>query len=66
MDANLGKLSEGTQERLTVSVPLHLWLVAMQRWVDNHRASQTHGLALSPKRHPELIDNVSLEGNTVL
>lgn len=51
---------------LTVSVPLHLWLVAVQRRVDDHRASQTHGLALPPERHAELIDNVSLEGDAVL
>lgn len=65
--ANLGRLlKEGTQGTLTVSVPLHLWLVAVQRRVDDHRAPQTHGLALPPEGHAEFIDNVSLEGDAVL
>lgn len=59
-------LKEGTQGILTVSVPLHLWLVAVQCRVDDHRAAQTHGLALPSEGHAKLIDDVSLEGDAVL
>lgn len=52
--------------RLTVSVPLDLRLVAVQSRVDDDRASQTHGLTLSSKRYPKLVDNVSLEGDAIL
>lgn len=34
---------------LTVSVPLHLWLVTVQSRVDDDCAPQTHGLTLSPE-----------------
>lgn len=51
---------------LTASVPLNLWLVAVQGRVNDDRTSQTHGLTLSSKRHTKLINNVSLEGDAIL
>lgn len=38
----------------------------MQSRVDDDRTSQTHGLALSSKRHAKRINNVSLEVDAVL
>lgn len=51
---------------LTVSVPLDLWLVAVQSGVNDDRAPQTHGLTLPSKRYTKLINNVSLEGDAIL
>lgn len=51
---------------LTISVPLDLWLVAVQSRVNDDCTSQTHCLTLSPKGHPKLINNVSLEVDAIL
>lgn len=50
----------------TISVPLHLRLVAVESWVDNYCAAQTHGLPLSSKRHSKRINDVNLERDAIL
>lgn len=58
--------TQETKRLLTVSVPLDLWLVAVQGRVDDDCTSQTHGLTLSSKWYAKLINNVSLEGDAIL
>jgi len=51
---------------LTVAVPLHLRLVALQGGVDDDGAAQAHGLALAAEGHAEVVHEVRLEGDAVL
>lgn len=50
---------------LTISVPLDLGFVALQRRVDDYSAAQAHRLALAAKGHAKLVHNVGLEGDAI-
>lgn len=46
---------------LTVSVPLDVWLEALDVRIDDNRAAQAHCLAFSPKGHVKLVGEADLE-----
>ena len=49
----------------TVSVPLHLRLVALEVGVDDDSAAQAQGLPLPAERHVKLLHNMGLEGDAI-
>ena len=51
---------------LTIAVPLHARLVALQVGVDDDGAAQAHGLALPAEGDAKRVHDVCLEGDAIL
>ena len=57
----LRKQSKNSVYRLTISIPLDLWLEGFNLRSDDYPTAQTHRLSFSPKGHIKLVIKVDVK-----